>query len=506
MATALTLDLACPECRAPLDPTRILSDPWRQRMPGARRFQVSTRGARPYVLSCGACLCAVQVELSGAPQVVEIVARGERLRELGRALQHYRDPWDMVGPMLAEPFHAELLGTPELFARMASGLGDFVRLVHRCRVDLRAAPDDLHIPVGPRNVVELDALPAGPRLPMAFKLFPVGLRNGLPLLRADRIKGDRQLPELVVPWDWLRLQPDSYTPPAELPSLPSPAPPAPVEPVWEEEEEEVIPAAPEMPADPFDLPEPAGLMGLEPAAEVTLAPTSPRETVLEQDLDAAALEGWGDDAEDEHDENSHWTAPREALGATELPADLLELLTARLGPPLRSFEDLDAPLPLRVHAFQTPGDARCVTLVSDGMRQWEMPALGSGPRRVELMWSLSEDLAMELDDWALQLFLRLARSPHDTQSATWPGDVMGPLRPGFGETGLKNALLWPTQLLDEVDREPLTAVGRTTLLAIWPLSRMLARQAEDNGGEGVIRDLSAAGRDERFTAGGVGRS
>ena len=67
------------------------------------------------------------------------IERSDLMRELGRALQHYRDPWDMVGPMLAEPFHAELLGTPELFARMASGLGDFVRLVHRCRSNGRAA-------------------------------------------------------------------------------------------------------------------------------------------------------------------------------------------------------------------------------------------------------------------------------------------------------------------------------------------------------------------------------
>jgi hypothetical protein len=482
----------------------VLSDPWREQVHGARVFSERPKAGQAlrYVLSCGNCLAAHEVRL-GPESHLQTLATSERMLGLARAIEELRDPWDMVQDMLAEPFQAELLGTPEVFARMQASLGGFVRLMRKARVDLRPEPPDLPVPVGPRNVFSPDQLTQGPVLPMAFKLFPVGLRNGLLMVRPDRIRSSdgRQLPLLAVPLDWVRRQPDKpLDPEFVLPELPAGT--RIVEAVVVEPE--FIEEPPEPPSDPFALPEPAGLMAQveEESAEDLALPTplqTARSQLMDDQLDAEVLAGWDEDASDP---DSRWAArPRQS---TELAEGFAALLSESLGAPIERFTDPDTRLALTVHVYATPGHPKCVTLISDGMRRHKMPVVGTdSPRRVELCWTLSRELIQGIGCWPVQLFIRLARMPFASRSATWAGDVLGPLRPGFGETGLKDALLLTPTLLPAPLRAPLTSVGRTDLLAVWPVSRAQAITAEQGGSDEVLADLRAKGRSEAFEQGGV---
>jgi hypothetical protein len=499
-----TSSLKCSNCAAHLDVQRVLSDPWREQVPGARVFGRRPKAGQPlrYVLSCGNCLAAHEVEL-GPDSHIQTLATSERMLGLARAIEELRDPWDLVGDMLAEPFQAELLGTPEIFARLRPALGGFVRLLRKVRVDLRPDPPDLPIPVGPRNIFSPEQLTQGPVLPLAFKLFPLGLRNGLIMVRPDRIRSTdgRQLPLLAVPLDWVRRQPNAPLDPEEaLPPLPSGK--KVVQAVMVEPE--FIEEPPPPPSDPFDLPEPAGLIAQveEHSAADTQLPTpldTSRSLLIDDHLDAEVMAGWDEDASDP---DSSWAArPRQS---TELAEGFASLLSESLGPPIERFTDPDTRLALTVHVYQTPGHPACVTLISDGMRRHKMPVVAvDTPRRVELCWTLSKELVRGIGSWPVQLFIRLARMPFSSRSATWPGDVLGPLRPGFGETGLKDALLLPSTLLPVGLRAPLTSQGRTDVLAIWPVSRKQAVSAELDGAEGVLADLKASGRTEAFVQGGV---
>lgn len=496
--------LSCPHCAAPSDTQRVLSDPWREQVHGARVFGERPRAGQAlrYVLSCGNCLAAHEVRL-GPDFHLQTLATSERMLGLARAIEELRDPWDMVQDMLAEPFQAELLGTPEIFARLQPALGGFVRLLRQTRVDLRPDPPDLPVPVGPRNVFSPDQLTQGPVLPLAFKLFPVGMRNGLLVVRPDRIRSSdgRQLPLLAVPMDWVRRQPEApLAADYVLPDLPSGA--RIVHAVMVEPE--LIEDPPPLPSDPFDLPEPAGLIALvEEMSAPDVAPPAPQQTgrslLIDDHLDPEVMAGWDEDASDP---DSSWAArPRQS---TELAEGFAALLSESLGAPIERFTDPDTRLALTVHVYATPGHPKCVTLISDGMRRHKMPVVGvDTPRRVELCWTLSKELVQGIGSWPVQLFIRLARMPFSSRSATWPGDVLGPLRPGFGETGLKDALLLTSTLLPAALRAPLTSVGRTDVLAVWPISRAHAVVAEQEGAQGVQLELRAEGRSEAFEQGGV---
>jgi hypothetical protein len=504
--------LSCPHCAAPLDAQRVLSDPWREHAHGARVFGERPKAGQAlrYVLSCGNCLAAHEVRL-GPDTHLQTLATSERMLGLARAIEELRNPWDLVEDMLVEPFQAELLGTPEVFARLQPALGGFVRLLRKTRVDLRPDPPDLSVPVGPRNVFSPEKLTQGPVLPLAFKLFPVGLRNGLLVVRPDRIRSSdgRQLPLLAVPLDWVRRQPDvRLDPEFFVPALPSGARIVHAVMVESESEPEpVVPervkAPPQRPRDPFDLPEPAGLIAQveKMSAPETSVPTpvqTARSRLIDGHLDPQVMSGWN---EDPSDPDSSWAArPQQS---TELAEGFAALLSENLGAPIERFTDPDTRLALTVHVYATPDHPKCVTLISDGMRRYKMPVVGvDTPRRVELCWTLNRDLIQGIGSWPVQLFIRLARMPFASRSATWPGDVLGPLRPGFGETGFKDALLLTPTLLPAALRAPLTSVGRTDLLAVWPVSRAHAILAEQGAAQDVLAKLEAQCRSEAFAQGG----
>ena len=457
-----SIALNCPHCGAPLDDQRVLSDPWREQVHGARVFGDRPKSGHPlrYVISCGNCLAAHDVRL-GPDTHVQTLATSERMLGLAHAIEEQRDPWDLVGHLLSEPFQAELLGTPEIFARIQSALGGFVRLLCKVRVDMRPEPADLRIPVGPRNVFSPEQLPQGPVLPLAFKLLPVGLRNGLLVVRPDRIRSSdgRQLPLLAVPLDWVRRQPHT-------------------------------------PLDPeFFVPDlPSG------ARIVQAGVVAPEIAQVESDVRPAPqlMAIWEEHAADPE---SSWSVPaKQSTGPAEVFAGML---SESLGSPIERFTDPDTRLALTVHVYETPGNPACVTLISDGMRRYKMPVVGvDTPRRVELCWTLSKGLVQGIGSWPVQLFIRLARMPFSSRSATWPGDVLGPLRPGFGETGLRDALLLASTVLPQALRAPLTSEGRTDVLAVWPVSRAHAVLAEQEGAQGVLSALRVAGQSEAFDPGG----
>ncbi len=451
-----------------------------------------------YVLSCGNCLAVHHLRLGGeAPERVQTLATSERMLGLARAVEDQADPWAVVGSMLEEPAQAELLGTPEIFARWARSLGGYVRLLRKARIDLRPEPPDLPLPLGPHSVFSPEQLSQGPVLPLAFKLFPVGLRNGLLIARPDRIrsKDGRQLPLVAVPLAWVRRQdhvplPESHRVPP-LPSGDKVVQPVLVEAVLEEE-------PPPPPADPFALPEPAGLEALVAADPAERALPKPLQTsrarLVDGPLPPEVMAGW---EEDLLEEDSSWAS--RPSQSTELAESFAALLSERLGPPVERFTDPDTRLALTVHAYATPERPGFVTLITDGMRRYRMPALAlDTPRRVELCWTLEQGHIQGIASWPIQLLIRLARMPFATRSATWPGDVLGPLRPGFGRSGLRDALIWPSAVLPPALCTPLTPQGRTQVLAVWPVNRDQARQAEQEDPAQVIAALQQAGGSEVF--------
>lgn len=495
---SLTLPV-CAHCAAPLQTERVLSDPWREQVQGARRFGVRPRAghALDYVLSCGNCLAVHHLRLGGqAPERVQTLATSERMQGLARAIEEQSDPWGLVGSMLAEPAQAELLGTPEIFARLAQSFGGYVRLLQKARVDLRPEPPDLPVPLGPHSVFTPEQLSHGPVLPLAFKLFPLGLRNGLLIARPDRIRSSdgRQLPLVAVPLPWIRRQ--DHIPLAEGHTLPPlPAGQRVVHAVMVEPEFE---EAPPSPADPFALPEPAGLEALVAADPAERALPTPLQTararLVDGPLAPEVMAGW---EEDLLEEDSSWAS--RPSQSTELAESFAALLSERLGPPLERFTDPDTRLALTVHVYATPDQPGMVTLITDGMRRYKMPAVGpNAPRRLELCWTLAQQQIQGIASWPVQLLIRLARMPFATRTATWPGDVLGPLRPGFGDSGLRDALLWPSAVLPEPLSNPLTPQGRTQVLAVWPVSRAQARQAEQEDPGQVVAALRDAGRSEAF--------
>lgn len=496
---SLTLPV-CAHCATPLQPERVISDPWREQVAGARRFEVRPRAGQPldYVLSCGNCLAVHHLRLGGEhPEHVQTLATSDRMLGLARAIEEQSDPWPLVEPMLQVPAQAELLGTPEIFARWARSLGGYVRLLQKARVDLRPEPPDLPVPLGPHSVFSPEQLSQGPVLPLAFKLFPLGLRNGLLIARPDRIrsKDGRQLPLVAVPLAWVRRQdhvplPESHPIPP-LPSGEKRAQPVVVEPVFEEE-------PPPPPSDPFALPEPAGLEALVSADPAERALPKPLETsrdrLIDGPLDPEVLAGWDEDL---LEEDSSWAS--RPSQSTELAESFAALLSERLGPPVERFTDPDTRLALTVHVYATPERPGCVTLITDGMRRYKMPAVGpDAPRHLELCWTLEQGHIQGIGSWPVQLLIRLARMPFSTRSATWPGDVLGPLRPGFGNSGLRDALLWPSAVLPAPLSSPLTPQGRTQVLAVWPIEGAQARQAEQEDPAHVIAALLQAGGSEVF--------
>ena len=143
-------------------------------------------------------------------------------------------------------------------------------------------------------------------------------------------------------------------------------------------------------------------------------------------------------------------------------------------------------------------------VISDGMRRYVMPVVGPDtPRRVELCWTLRKGLVQGIGSWPVQLFIRLARMPYSSRSVTWRGDVLGPLRPGFGQTGLRETLLLASAVLSKALRAPLTLDGRTHVLAVWPVSWAHALLAEQEGAQGVLSALRVAGQSEAFDPGSL---